>query len=95
MNRDQLRLALGHAVERHARTLQDHGGRAGPALLDDLEHIADEHAAGAVKARRTDLIAMSTVPSQGAPQDDTEDSGTPTTGHPSARTRTRTRRNTE
>ena len=55
MNRDQLRIALGKAVERHARTLQDQGGRAGPALLDDLERVADEHAvqhAGKVTARK-------------------------------------------
>ena len=51
MNRDQLRIALGKAVERHARTLQDQGGRAGPGLLDDLERIADQHA-GKVTARR-------------------------------------------
>src|SRR5580704_16253939 len=44
MTRDQLRLQLASAVERHARTLQDHGGRAGPALLDDLEQVAEEHA---------------------------------------------------
>jgi hypothetical protein len=44
MNRDQLRLKLAKAVEGHARTLQDQGGRAGPALLDDLEQVAEEHA---------------------------------------------------
>jgi hypothetical protein len=55
MTRDQLRLQLAAAVERHARTLQDHDGRAGPALLDDLEQVAEEHArqhAERVTARR-------------------------------------------
>ena len=101
MNRDQLRIALGKAVERHARTLQDQGGRAGPALLDDLERVADEHAvqhAGKVTARRELRAEAATtlredygssgdpLPVAASPEPET-----PPTPAGVARTRTRTR----
>ena len=96
MNRDQLRMALGKAVERHARTLQDQGGRAGSGLLDDLERIADQHAvehAGKVTARK-ELRAEAAVPFPAAGGGNGSLNDTVTAGGGGAvthRTRTRTR----
>lgn len=88
MTEDQLRLALAQAVQRHARTLQDHGGKAGPVLLDDLVAVAHKYAtehAGKVAARQElrQQAAIDVTPLVAASPD-------PPSSH---RTRTRTRRN--
>lgn len=95
MTADQLRIALAKAVEHHARTLQDHGGRAGPALLDDLERIARQHAADHAGSISTPsayasehVIPNSSLPLQVNQADDT---APVPPQHSSARTRTRTR----
>ena len=91
MNRDQLRLTLARTVERHARTLQDHGGKAGPELIDDLERVADKHAkehAERVIARRELREEAATPPLVAADPPATAPAPSPSSV---ARTRTRTR----
>lgn len=61
MNETQLRLQLASAVERHARTLQDHGGRAGPVLIEDLERVAVKHAADMVASALAHQRSMTTA----------------------------------
>ena len=97
MTREQLRSRYLAAMNRHWRTSIDRSGPT-PALLDELAGIAEEHAvqhAGKVTARKELRSEAATTL-----RDDYSAADTPpvaaegTEGHDSARTRTRTRRNT-
>lgn len=96
MTREQLRLRYITAVSKHWRTSLDHAGPT-PALLDDLVHIAEEHAreVGVITVKPADDYKPRPATPFAArtdPLDTTTEAPIPPGRSPTARTRTRPRR---
>ena len=99
MTRDQLRLRYIAVLNRHWRSALDRSGPT-PHLLDDLATVADEYAVAHAKrvTARRELRDQAAVPVAPDPSEVVVAPSVPdaeTAPDPSARTRTRTRRNTE